>query len=243
MLRAAVLVVLSAVAAGVVASAINNRGLIAARAAGAQSFTSGYACYPGQFRGFRQPASLMLRDLLIRRTRSVPLGPPGTVCAPATSGRRPSRSKGYLVCYPTTRISLSFAARLRSKVLGDLKLSSTSRRDVVCVESKRVDERTGHPRSTSRLFVCYETRRVRAGTRMLRVTDAFGITQRNSAAAPYRGCAAAGENSLPGSLPRYLVCSKVNSERAAGSAVLKNRFGYLRAALGPRTVVCVEATR
>ena len=236
------MVVLSALVAGGVSSVLTDRALVPARGAGTQSFSDGYACYPGQFSAFRRPSPLKLRDLLAVQSRSVPVGPPSTVCAPATSGMPPSQLKGYLVCYPTTAATLGAAARLTNQVLSPLTLSKASLRDAVCVESDRVDQRVRL--DMRRLFVCYRTRTTGTGTRTVRVRDALRTTtESNAAAAPQRGCAAAGESLPSATPPKYLACSTVSTQSPAGSVVLKNRFGYLKAALGPRAAVCVESVR
>jgi hypothetical protein len=240
--RARVLVVVSALVAESVAVGAVGRALVPGNAAGAESFKDGYACYPGQFSGFQPQPPLLLRDLLAGRPRSVPLAPPTTVCAPATSGILPSPSKGYLVCYPTTAAKLGVPRRLAGAEFGGLTLTPTARRDVVCVESDRVDQRNAPRRSTQRLFVCYSTRTSGGGTQTVRIRDAFGIIEANSAAPPYRGCGAAGVKIVPTVSPKYLTCATVNAKSPAGALVLKNRFGFLRAVLGPRATVCVEAS-
>lgn len=241
MLRVATLVILTALTAGVFGSLVHDRASLAASAARA-SFDEGYVCYPGQFSGVvRRPRPMRLRDLLAGQFRDVPAGFPDTVCAPATSGLLPSASKGYLVCYPTTAVALGVPRRLTTEVLGSLSLPARSRRDVVCFESERVDQRERVRRSTSRVFVCYRSAKTGTGVRTLRVRDTFRRTESVTAGVRYRGCAAAREASSAFSSPRYLLCSALNPGNPPGSVVLKNRFGYLKAALGARAALCVEA--
>lgn len=241
-MRVATFVILATLTASVFASLVYDRASFAANAARA-SFDEGYVCYPGQFSGvIKRPRPMRLNDLFTRHVRDVPLGFPDAVCAPATSGLPPSASKGYLVCYPTTAITLGVLRRLATDDLGNLAMPAGSRRDVVCVESERVDQRERATPSTSRVFVCYRSGKTGTGVRRLRVRDTFRRTESVSAGIRYRGCAAARGASSAFTSPRYLLCSALNPGGPPGSLVLKNRFGYLKAALGARAALCLEAS-
>ena len=236
-------IILTALAACTISLLGTEGALPPARAAGAASFSDGYACYAGQFSGFRRPDPLTLADLLARRSGSMPIDPPATVCAPATSGRLPSAKKGYLVCYPTPPTELAVDVRITSDAIGSLKLTKKSRRDLVCVESARVDRATTTQRSDSRRFVCYRSALRGTGSRTVRVRDEVRGTETGAASSPYRGCAAAGKRLPSESSPAYLVCSPVTSETPGGSIVLRNVYGYVKGVLGARTTICAEATR
>lgn len=235
--RAAILVILATLTASIfIPSAFDRASLAASGAATTLTFDEGYVCYRGQFSGFRRPKSIVFRDVLADRLRTLRVGSPYYVCAPATSGLPPP-AKGYLVCYPTPLAKLGVARRLATKMLGDLTMPRASLRDLVCVESDRLDQR-GRP-STSRVFICYRSGKPRTGDRTVRLRDAFRRTEDAVAGVPYRGCAAA--PSLPISGASYLVCSTISPGRPAGSLVLKNRFGYVKAVLGSRATLCLKA--
>ena len=237
MSRVAILVFLATLTASVfVPSAFDQASLAAS---GAASFDEGYVCYRGQFSGFRRAKPIVFRDVLAgRRQTTFRVGSPYSVCAPATSGLLPP-AKGYLVCYPTPAARLGVARRLATKVLGDLRLPRVSSlRDLVCVESNRLDQRVRF--STSRVFICYRSGMPRTGDRTVRVRDAFRRTEDAFVGVPYRGCAAA-PSLIRGA--SYLVCSPISSGRPAGSVVLRNRFGYVKAVLGSRATLCVKAKR
>ena len=242
MLRICTPIILAALAA--CTSLLGTEGALPpARAAGAASFSDGYVCYAGQFSGFRRPDPLTLADLLARRSGSMPIDPPATVCAPATSGRPPSATKGYLVCYPTPPTELGVDVRITSDAIGSLKLTKKSSRDLVCVESARVDRATTTKRSVGRRFVCYRSTLRGTNSRTVRVRDEVRGIETGAASSPYRGCAAAGTRLPTDSGPAYLVCSPLTSETPGGSIVLRNVYGYVKGVLGPRATICAEATR
>lgn len=243
MSRVPIAITLAALAAGLATWQGGDGASSPAQAAVSQSFTDAYACYLGQFSGFRRPAPLTLADLLARRRRTMPVGPPYAVCAPASSGVEPRPRRGYLVCYPTTAAGLGVEAHLTSEALGSLALTPTSQRDLICVESDRVVGGSPERRSTVRRFVCYRSGTARRGTRRLRIQDVLRGSEQNAAGLPYRGCAAAGETLPAAATPEYIVCSTLTSKTPGGSVVLYNKkYGYLKAALGPRSMLCIPAT-
>ena len=229
--------VVAATSASVLATVILDRASLAAIGAGTPAFEKGYVCYPGQFSGFRRTTSpVRFRDVLAGESRTFQIGSPFYVCAPATSG--PSTGgRGYVVCYTTPALSLGIERRLASNFLGSLALPRTSQRDLICVDSDRVDQRVTS--TTSRVFACYRSERPSAGGRTVRVRDAFRRAEAVVAGVPYRGCAA--PPALSAGSPSYLVCSPLNSGPSAGSVVLRNRFGFVKAVLGSRATLCVEA--
>ena len=236
-------IILTALAACAVTWLATERALSPARAAGAASFSDGYVCYAGQFSGFRRPDPLTLADLFARRPRSMQIDPPTTVCTPATSGSPPSATKGYLVCYPAQPTGLGVDVRITSDAIGSLTLTKKSSRDLVCVESARVDRATTTKRSVSRRFVCYRSALRGTRSRTVRVRDEVRGFETSAASSPYRGCAAAGTRLPSRSSPAYLVCSPVTSETPGGSVVLRNAYGYVKGVLGPRATICAEAAR
>jgi len=233
-------VVLATLIASVLPSFVSYDASFAASAR-TSSFDAGYVCYPGQFLGFKRQPAMRLQDRLARVFRQVEVGFPDTVCAPATSGAPPNASKGYLVCYPTRPVELRIPRRLTSQDLGTLTMPARSRRDVVCVESERVDLKERVSRAHSRLFVCYRTARTNIGNRSLRLRDTFRRTESVTSVMRYRGCGAARDASSAFIAPLYLLCSTISSGEAPGSVVLRNRFGYLKVVPGSRATVCVEA--
>jgi hypothetical protein len=228
--------VIVATSASVLTTSTLDRASFAAIGAGTPSFEKGYVCYPGQFSGFKRTTSaLRFRDVLAGESRTFRIGSPFYVCAPATSGPA-TDGRGYVVCYTTPALSLGVERRLASNFLGSLALPRTSRRDLICVDSDRVDQRV---RSTiSRVFVCYRSGEPSAGGRTVRVRDAFRRAEDAVVGVPYRGCAA--PPALSAGTPSYLVCSPLSSGPPAGSVVLKNRFGFVKAVLGSRATLCVE---
>lgn len=231
--------VIVATSASVLAPFTLDRASLAAIGAGTPAFEKGYVCYPGQFSGFRSTTSAVpFRDVLAGESRTFRVGSPFYVCAPATSGPA-TVGRGYVVCYTTPALSLGVERRLESSVLGSLALPRTSRRDLICVDSDRVDQRVES--TTSRVFACYRSGKPGAGGRTVRVRDAFRTAEAAVAGVPYRGCAA--PPALPAGSPSYLVCSPLSSGPSAGSVVLRNRFGFVKAVLGSRATLCVEASR
>ena len=231
--------VIVATSASVLAAFTLDRASLAAIGAGTPAFEKGYVCYLGQFSGFRGPTSAVLfRDVLARESRSLRIGSPFYVCAPATSGPA-TGGRGYVVCYTTPARSLGVERGLVSNFLGSLALPRTSTRDLICVDSDRVDQRVSS--TTSRVFVCYRSAKPSASGRTVRVRDAFRRAEAAVAGVPYRGCAA--PPALSAGSPSYLVCSPLSSGPSAGSVVLRNRFGFVKAVLGSRATLCVEAER
>jgi hypothetical protein len=229
--------VLAATSASVLAPFTSDRASLAAIGAGTPSFEKGYVCYPGQFSGFRRTTSAVpFRDVLAGESRTFQIGSPFYVCAPATSGPA-TGGRGYVVCYTTPALSLGVAKRLASNFLGSLALPRTSQRDLICVDSDRVDQSVRS--TTSRVFVCYRSGKPSTGGRTVRVRDAFRGAEDAIAGVPYRGCGAA--PALSAGSPSYLVCSPISSGPSAGSVVLRNRFGFVKAVLGSRATLCVEA--
>lgn len=228
--------VISIVVAGAAPWSVANPLDATARAARSQVVLTGsFACYPGQFTGFRQAVELQVSDRIAGRRRTVRLGAPETVCAPVASvGSR------YLACHLTDPFLLPAQRAFQTATpRTTVTLKALSPADVVCVESARV-EAVASPGATRLrgVMVCYRNASVSFPFRgrPVFVRDPFESSS-DTLGTPYRVCA----STSAAFSPRYLACYKLSSEAKAATILLQNRYGFLKAALGGRFGLCLPA--
>jgi hypothetical protein len=195
------------------------------------------ACYGGQFSSFTA-RKLSLVDRVAGKL-TVLAYIPEEVCASATS------SRSYLTCY-RMRVATRFTSkRMRSsdefRAFGTLVVSRPS---ALCITSARVDE--GGSSTASKAFdllTCYSAAPTTAVARGgVTIADEFGKSD-DSISGPARVCSPAAR--APGPVPAFgqpLACYTVKSMTKGKSVVVRNTFGFLKAALGPRGRLCVAAT-
>jgi hypothetical protein len=203
-----------------------------------------FACYPGQFNGYRPTAPLLIVDQLSRRPGVVAVGAPETICTPATgSDGSLAGWSSYLTCYRTT--PTGFAASVRTRdLLGASASLRLLRRASICLPSARVDAGgAAEPSKALDRYLCYyATPQVRASDRVP-IADVFGSSA-DSVTGPQRLCVpAARPGTRPVASSTYLACYAVASETRATTIVVKNELGFLKAALGSRGLLCASATR
>ena len=202
-----------------------------------------FACYGAQFSSFA-PRKLTLVDGVAGRLLAT-VYVPYEVCAPAaTTDGGLAGSVSYLTCYrmrPTTRF-VSKLVRARDEFRGASTIVLW-RPSKLCVPSARVDEGgPSKPSSSLDSFTCYPARPTRTLTRDdVAVVDEFDESA-DSISGPRDLCTPAWSPSRPAATGRPLTCYSVKSTTKGRSVVVRNTFGFLKAALGPRSRLCVNAS-
>jgi hypothetical protein len=196
-----------------------------------------FACYPAQFGSWHaQTRALADKLSFARAAASVSIGAPQTVCAPA-----PGASSAYLTCYAaksrtvpqttygvTDEFARSFS--VTAQALG-----------AVCLPSTRVDQGGSASSATSKsLLSCYTAKASVPARSGVAVSDVFG-SSKDSLAAPLGLCSPAGWKS-PAPDGSFLTCYSDETPTTGTVVVLRNEFGYLKAALGPRAWLCTSAS-
>jgi hypothetical protein len=225
MMRFATLTVVAALAA------------IASAAAAAAASPARYACYPAQFSSWHAQSRTLADKLAYARdSTTVSIDAPESVCAPALGS-----STGYLTCY---RVKPAGPASPASYTVTDefTKFSAALQAlATVCVPSTRVDRGgSASAPSTKSLFSCYAAKAAPPARSDVSVTDPFG-TSKDSLAAPLRLCSPAGWKA-PAPDGSYLSCYSDRASTTGTIVILRNEFGYLKAALGPRAWLCTTAS-
>jgi hypothetical protein len=198
-----------------------------------------FACYGGQFSPFtRQRLKLVDR---LAGTLSATAYVPGEVCVPATSTGSPS---SYLTCY-RAKVATAFSSKSvrATDAFQRAALLRLSRPSTLCLPSARVDEnRSATPSQALTLLTCYPVRPRRLVKRDgVKIVDAFDKSA-DSLSGPYRLCSPAWKSSDTPATGRPLTCYTVESTTKGTSVVVRNAFGFLKAALGPRAWLCLTAT-
>jgi hypothetical protein len=218
----------------------------AARGAGQQGplRPSLFACYPGQFNGYKPTIPLLMVDQLSRRPGVVVFGTPETICTPASgSGGSLAGWSTYLTCYRTA--PTGFASSTRTKdALGSSASLRILRRASICLPSARVDAGgASEPSKALDRYLCYHALPDVAGRGRVPIADVFGSSA-DSVTGPQQFCAPMARPGARLAAPTsYLTCYAVASETRATTIVVKNELGFLKAALGPRGRLCAAATR
>jgi hypothetical protein len=199
-----------------------------------------FACYPAHFSPFR-PRLLRVSNQFARG--SVLATVPETVCAPA-----PGASTGYLICYTIApRTPLVTPKSLRAYDEFAKFIVRFSKLLAICVPSARVD--TGGSSATTKgldSFTCYAAKASARAPGVVSVGDDFGASQdtirvTNRFCIPTSWSGTGIEFLRASNRSRFLNCYLVQSETKGTTVIAHNNFGYLKAAVGPRTSLCATA--
>ena len=199
-----------------------------------------FACYSAQFTAFR-PQTRTIEDAW-SGVASLSVYAPAAICVPA-----PGASTSYLTCYRVKVRKNQLASRAVSLVDAFSRMSHgvrVDRLETVCVPSSRVDMGGSRlPVGGLDRFACYTAKNSRPATyNNVMVADDFGQSA-DSIAGPLRACAPmAFGASRVSNRGRFLTCYADKSETKGMSVVVRNEFGFFKAALGPREAVCATAT-
>ena len=197
-----------------------------------------FACYPTQFSPFR-PQSRTIIDK-VSRVASVSIATPETVCAPA-----PGLSTSYLTCYTLSAVK---AASTPQPVRASDEFARgfsvvPAKLLTLCLPSSRVD--TGGSAVPSKgldSFACYAAKAAVVAHQGVSLSDDFGNSQ-DALGTPFRFCApAATKGTQVADSTRFLSCYSDQSATTGKIIVLRNEFGYLKAALGARGWLCATAS-
>jgi hypothetical protein len=210
---------------------------LAAIASAAAAPPARFACYPAQFNSWHGETRTLADKLsFARASTTVSIDAPESVCAPATGS-----SAGYLTCYsvkapkPASQASYAVADEFAKFSASPQALAT------VCVPSTRVDQGGSASAPAGKgLLSCYAAKAAPPARSDVSVTDPFG-TSKDSLAAPLRLCSPAGWKS-PAPDGGYLSCYSDRTSTTGTIVVLKNEFGYLKAALGARAWLCTTAS-
>lgn len=242
LLLALVLVVLL----GLAASSSPARGAehaVAVSARDALTRPNRFACYAGQFSQFRARPKLVLLDNIARKLTAYVLAPE-EVCAPAV-GADDRYADWFLTCY-RAKVSTTFVGTTKRAPADEFRTRTTlslSRPSRLCVPAVRIGKggrRT--PSATLDRFTCYTARpSLTIRNSGVDVSDTFGDSA-DVVSGPSRLCSPAWESPSGSAFDRrWLTCYALLSETTGTLIVVKDMFGYLKAALGPRGRLCVSA--
>jgi hypothetical protein len=228
------------VAAAIVGLAALTSGAAASTSAprAAQATHARFACYPAQFSPFGAQTRTIVDQF--SRLASVSFTVPETVCAPA-----PGLSTGYLTCYTINAVkSAATPGPVRASDEFAKSISvAPAKLLTLCLPSARVDG--GGSSVTSKgldRFTCYAAKASVVTHEGVPVIDDFGNSN-DSIGAPLRFCApVAWKGSSVADSTRFLSCYTDQSATKGKIVILRNEFGYLKAALGPRAWLCATAT-
>jgi hypothetical protein len=191
-----------------------------------------FACYPAQFGSFR-PRKLRLADGFGAQL-ALEVTFPESVCAPA-----PGRPARYLACYRTRLTSATVTSGVTRGVdeFGRISARVTSKGLTVCLPAARVDRLPTLRAHGLDPYTCYRTTRTAPLGRSVSVVDDFG-----------RGADTARERialcTPAGTIDRnhLLSCSTLESQVRGVTVIVKDKLGYLKAALGVRSRLCTAVT-
>jgi hypothetical protein len=185
-----------------------------------------FTCYPAQFSAFLPQRQTLVDQLtLTRQLFSVDL--PERVCAPAAAeGESFGDASSYLTCYSAR--TAPFAPRdVRLRDGFGTTTLRLLRPVAVCMPSGPFDP-----------YTCYAVQlSARQSGATLTVTDGIG-SSKESVGFATRVCASTGVVRRP-----LLTCYGISSDVKGSTVVVKNAFGFLKAALGPRDQLCTSSTR
>jgi hypothetical protein len=208
-----------------------------------QPLPSRFACYPAQFSAFQGRKLGLVDELAKHQFGSVTA--PQTICAPAGSDGNLDRSANYLTCYRMSFLRISGSNFLTARATDEFgKLTMRLLIPVaLCVPSARVDQNmSAEPSTALGLFTCYSGKPTSAIDRKgVVVADDFGQSA-DDVRGPAGLCAASAKSGSTIGSRRSLTCYEVDSQTKASTVVVRNDFGILKAALGPRGQLCVAAT-
>jgi hypothetical protein len=186
-----------------------------------------FACYPAQFGSFK-PRTLRLADRF--GSIAVAVTFPESVCAPA-----PGSQAGYLACYRTRLTS----ARVKSSAaqgldeFGRVAPRITRTGLTVCLPAARVDRLPTLRARGLDTYACYRTTTSAPLGRSVAVVDDFGMG-RDTAGSRFALCAPSG--TIDGD--HLLSCSTLKSQVRGVTVIVRDKLGYLKAALGVRSRLC-----
>jgi hypothetical protein len=197
-----------------------------------------FVCYPAQFSPFRAQSRTIIDKF--SQVTSVSVAVPETVCAPA-----PGLSTSYLTCYTVSAVKAASTPQpvRASDEFGKAFSVAPAKLLTLCLPSARAD--TGGSSTPSKgldSFTCYAAKAAVVPHQGVSIIDDFGNSQ-DALGTPFRFCApAAAKGAQVADGTRFLSCYTDRSATTGKIIVLRNEFGYLKAALGPRGWLCATAT-
>ncbi len=209
----------------------------AAPAAVEQVALPSFACYEARFTSLRSP-TLRIVDQFSKRTTT--LSSAVSFCTPARAKGAPAGAPVHLACHSVQEQPLAVGAVAVSSLSARVEVTPVAAQTLCTPAAVTTGGALTDPPSGLDDFTCYRVRAQTASAGPLVVADRFGASD-DVLGRIVSICAPASVNGSRPHQRAMLVCHELTSKARASQAIVRSRYGLLKASPGLRRQFCVPS--